>query len=419
MRGARPEAAPDQRWVVVHKGARDGYQVSLALAQAGKLDSLVTDWYSPLDRGWFGNMVDRAPAHVGSMLRRRYRDGLPSKRVSLYPRDYVLGRFEDGRDRKGDTAIGRRAGALARSHEAGILAYSCYAHSAFSAYGLEARPRVIFQVHPHPASLRRLFTEELELAPDGAASLSNEPEMSLTAAVFQQRCDEARLADVCIVASGYTRDTLIDNGIEPDRIHVIPYGVDLDSARPPEHPPSGPFRVLFVGQFTQRKGIKYLLEAWKRLALPNAELVLAGRGGADTELLARYADIYRFTGAVSREEIQTLYQTSDVLCMPSLAEGFGLVYLEAMAHGTPVIATPNTGAADLVSDGEDGFIVGIRDVEALMQRLVWCYENRAELAEMRAGARRVAERHSWEAFRFRIVQTLASVDSVQEPLQCR
>lgn len=239
--------------------------------------------------------------------------------------------------------------------------------------------------------------------------------MSLAEAVFQQRCDEAGMADVCVVASGYTRDTLIENGVEPHRIHVVPYGIDLDHAQAADRPPSGPFRVLFVGQFTQRKGIKYLLEAWKRLALPHAELVLAGRGGSDAQLLAKYEGSYRFTGAVSRDELTTLYQTSDVLCMPSLAEGFGLVYLEALAHGTPIIATPNTGAADIITDGEQGFIVGIRDVDALMERLAWCYDNRAELAEMRGKAHKLAKRYSWEAFRSNIVQTVGDASSGVSP----
>ena len=396
-------------WVVVHKGARDAYQVALALEHAGTLDTLVTDWYSPLDRGWF-RAVDRvSPSGLRGAFRCRYREGLPSTHVRSYPRDAVFGRFEDARARPGDAAIGRYAGRLARRHGAGILAYSCYAHAAFASYKRGAGPKVIFQVHPHPVSLRRLFADEIERSFDSQSSLEREPELSITVQTFEDRSREALLADACIVASNYTRQTLIENGVEACRIQVVPYGVDLTQAMPPAHAPSGRFRVLFVGQVTQRKGIQYLLEAWKRLALPDAELVLAGRGGGDAALLAKYEGHFRCTGPVSADALRTLYQTSDLLCMPSLAEGFGLVYLESLAHGTPVIATPNTGAADLIHDGDEGFIVGIRDVEALMDRLRWCYEHRDALAAMRVKARQLAERHSWATFQRGIVDALARI----------
>ncbi|HEY0038101.1 MAG TPA: glycosyltransferase family 4 protein, partial [Longimicrobium sp.] len=185
----------------------------------------------------------------------------------------------------------------------------------------------------------------------------------------------------------------------PARIRVVPYGVDLDTFVPPAALPAGPFRVLFVGQMVQRKGLTYLFEAWKRLALPNAELVLAGRGRMDGPLLARYGSLFRREASVSRPRLRELYQCSDVFCMPSLAEGSGMVYLEALACGTPVIGTPNTGAADLIDDGEQGFLVPIRDVDALAERLLWCYEHREELQAMRAAARTRAERFTWGAFR--------------------
>ena len=96
--------------------------------------------------------------------------------------------------------------------------------------------------------------------------------------------------------------------------------------------------------------------------------------------------------------------------MPSLIEGFGLVYLESLACGTPVIATPNTGAADLISEGEEGFIVDIRNVEALAERILWCYEHRRELALMRPKARRLAERHTWGAFRRSIIDVISEIE---------
>jgi glycosyltransferase involved in cell wall biosynthesis len=97
--------------------------------------------------------------------------------------------------------------------------------------------------------------------------------------------------------------------------------------------------------------------------------------------------------------------------MPSLVEGYGLVYLEALACGLPVIATRNTGAADMVQDGREGFIVPIQDVEALAEKLEWAYRNRAALTEMRTSARRLAEQYSWLRFRRGLVKVIEEVES--------
>jgi glycosyltransferase involved in cell wall biosynthesis len=190
-----------------------------------------------------------------------------------------------------------------------------------------------------------------------------------------------------------------ENGVDPARIRIVPYGVDLEALTPPPHPPSGRFRVLFVGQMVHRKGLSYLLEAWRSLALPDAELVLAGRGNFDRELLARHQGSFRLAEDVSPGVLRELYRSSDVLCVPSLAEGFGLVYLEALACGTPVIGTVNTAAADMVTEGENGWVVEIRSADAIAERLRWCHAHRDALAAMRPAARRTAEGYTWERFR--------------------
>lgn len=273
----------------------------------------------------------------------------------------------------------------------------------------------MFQVHPHPRSIRNLLLEEIELVPDGKASLSQEIELNMPDRRFEQLCEEPLLADFCIAASEYTKKTLVENGVDHKRVRVVPYGVDLDRFRPLADPsPSSarPFRVIFAGQMIQRKGLWYLLEAWKRLALPQAELIIVGRGSMDQKLLAKYEGTFRLEVAVGGERLRELYATSDVCCVPSLVEGFGLVYLEALACGTPVIATLHTGVADLITEGEQGFIVKIRDVEALAERILWCYGHRDELAAMRKKARQVAEKYTWSGFRRSLLSAVAEAEQL-------
>ena len=391
------ERTDGTRWVVVHNGARDGYQLALALEEAGALEALVTDWYSPLDRAWFRALAPLLPRGARASLARRFRPGLPSRRVRSRPAELARLRL-GGTPHALDLRLGGYAGRLAAQRGAGVFAVSYYAHGAFTAPGAGRLPRLIHQIHPHPGSLRALYLDEMRRVP-GAASLADEYEVRVEAERFEQLSGEARMADLCVASSGFTARTLAENGVDPARIRVVPYGVDLETLAPSLGRRSGPFRVLFVGQMVHRKGLAYLLEAWRSLGLAGAELVLAGRGGHDRALLSRYEGSFRLVGDVSPRALRELYRASDVLCVPSLAEGFGLVYLEALACGTPVIGTVNTGAADVVTEGEDGWVVDVRSAEAIAARLRWCHDHRDELAAMRPAARRKAEGFTWERFR--------------------
>jgi glycosyltransferase involved in cell wall biosynthesis len=395
------------KWVVTFAGSRTRYQVPLALAEADRLDTLVTDFYTPLDSR-AGLMLRRLPARARLTLKRRYASGLSSRLVEWSAAALLVDRLCNRSQAARDQRLGKMAGDLARRKRCGLISYNYYGYGAFQAYGLDRWPKVLSQEHPHPASVRKILSAELELSEFGGSSLLDEVEFCSDPERLDQLSKEALLADHCIVASSFSKRTLVENGVPGHRVHVIPYGVDVSRspARPKE---GGPFRVVFVGQMVQRKGLEYLLKAWRRLRLPNAELVLAGRGHVDKPLLAAFESEFKCLGELSDADLQELYSTSDLFCMPSLVEGFGLVYLEALACGLPVIATPNTGAADIVHEGREGFIVPVRDTESLASRLEWAYTHRDELREMRSAARKLAEKYPWSAFRKGIVETLDTI----------
>lgn len=400
-------ASRGPRWVTVFNGARDAYQAAVALQEAGVLEGLVTDWYSPLDRSWFRRGASLLPARVRDGLARRFAPDLPSSRVRSLPLE-VLRQARGPSALEGvDKRLGQAAGEWARRSGAGLLAYSYHADAAFAALGAGGGPRAVFQVQAHPASFQRMLREEAQRFPASAGSLLREPELSDSPERVRAMGRASGQADVCIVPSAYAGETLVENGVDPARVQVVPYGVDLEAFRPAWAPAPSLFRVLFVGQLSRRKGLHYLLDAWRRLALPDAELLLVGRGIVDEALLAEYRGCFRVEMNVgSRARMRELYQQSAVFCMPSLVESFGLVYLEAMACGTPVIGTRNTGAADVVRDGRDGFLVEIRDADALAERLRWCYHHRDALAGMGTEARARAEEFSWARFRERLVAAL-------------
>lgn len=161
------------------------------------------------------------------------------------------------------------------------------------------------------------------------------------------------------VPSHFALDSFLAMGVEPAKLRVVPYGVNLDEFSPAGRPPQDRLRLLFVGNFCIRKGAIYLLKAFRDFSHPAKELVVIGSISHDIrELVAQYSiPEVRYLGPISRSELKKYMSSSHALVLPSIEEGLALVQGQAMACGCPVIATPNTGAITLFQDGVEGIIV--------------------------------------------------------------
>ena len=200
-------------------------------------------------------------------------------------------------------------------------------------------------------------------------------------------------ADHLLVNSPFVRDTLVAcRSLPVQRITVLPWSVDLARFSPATGAGTkpGPFRVLFIGEVGLRKGVLYLIEAFKRLKLANAELVFIGGITDIGERLAQSEVKFFHIPVMPLEDLVPYLQNSSVFVFPSLVEGSARVIQEAMACGLPVITTPNSGS--FIKDGEDGYIVPIRDVDALAERLLELYNHPERRAAMGIAARRTASR---------------------------
>ena len=262
---------------------------------------------------------------------------------------------------------------------------------------------ILNQVIGHIETGLALFAQEARLAPEFAETLPLPPSR-----VIAQCRTEALEADRVIVPSTYVADTMVANGTDPSRIFVLPYGVDTARFRPAPTPreEDGKFRVLFVGGLTQRKGIKYLLEAAKRAAIPDLELVCVGKKLGSDAAFAPYADFFRHVPHVPFHEVHRLYQSADAFAYPSLHEGSAFASYEALASGLPVVCTPNTGS--VVQDGVEGFLVPIRDVDALVERLRLLARDPDLRARMGIAARARAEQFTWAHYGDRLSTWLAA-----------
>ncbi|MBV9224090.1 MAG: glycosyltransferase family 4 protein [Acidobacteriaceae bacterium] len=415
---------PSSKAVIVHRGARDAYQVSRALAEAGLLESLVTDLYWPQDREWAKALTRLLPTSIRHMLMARYTPGLRSSLVRWCylsgPLSFLLDKTpgvpfsrRQRAQRWTDAALGSLAGRLAKKTNAKLLSYSYYGYHAFSAY---RRPGILFQVHPHPASVRRLLQQELAAHPECRASLEKEWELALPEEDFQRLTRETEMAAHFICASSFTRKTLIENGTSAKLVDVVPYGIDLQRFRPAlpseNEDSSGVFRLLFVGTINQRKGIKYLLETLRLLRSKQIKLIVCGRVVDDLKIFGPFGSQVEIRPSVSFPELLRAYQEADLFVFPSVVEGFAQVLLEALSCGLPILSTTHTAAPDLIEDGIHGFVVEPRRPELMAGKIEWLVQHRSQLREMKHAARERAEQFTWDRFRKGIVASVQSFQSV-------
>lgn len=208
-------------------------------------------------------------------------------------------------------------------------------------------------------------------------------------------------ADAITIPSSYSRRTYIERGIPPEKIHMLPYGVLLDRFQKVAEPPTDSFEVLYVGRISLPKGFPYLLQAFASLRVPNKHLTVIGGviPGFESVLEKLPQDSVTYTGTMPQAQLKERMSRSHVLVMPSLDDGFGMVMNQAMACGCPVIATTNTGAEDLFTEGVEGFTVPIRDPAAMADRMQQLAEDPALQKRMsEAALARVHQLGGWQQY---------------------
>lgn len=217
---------------------------------------------------------------------------------------------------------------------------------------------------------------------------------------------ELQLADLVIVNSRFPKESLMRVGVPEERISVVPFGAPPVSSLPmPES--KTPFIFLSAGSQSVRKGVHYLLEAWRRLSPgKGVELWLVGPMQLPSALLANLPGTVVVRVSVPRKELSEIYHRAGVLVFPSLCDAFGAVITEAMAHGLPVITTPNTGGPELIRHGENGFLVPIRDAGRLAEMMQWCLDHPVELSAVSKQAETTAAGWQWSDYRALLAKTV-------------
>jgi glycosyltransferase involved in cell wall biosynthesis len=276
-----------------------------------------------------------------------------------------------------------------------VYAYEDGAAATFSA----ARTRGLRCIYDLPIGYWRaahaLYDEEKDREPEWASTLSGTQD---SPAKLARKDEELQAADLVVVASSFTRETLQMAPVNKP-VKLVIYGAPASAKAPPLDRSAGKLRVLFVGGLGQRKGLSYLLKAVEMLG-DGVELTFVGRKAADDCVPLNAATAkHRWRPSLPHAEVLEEMKRHDVLLFPSLFEGFGLVILEAMSQGLPVITTSHTAGPDVIRDGVDGFIVPIRSPEEMARRLDQLASDPALLAAMKVAAWERARQFTWESYR--------------------
>lgn len=273
-------------------------------------------------------------------------------------------------------------------------------------FGLAARPifreaqrrgmmTILHRGSAHAAYQYRILREEFARFGASTEALDR----SFSARRMDRELEEYAMADYIEVPSGFAARSFVAEGVPAAKMIRGFVGVDLKlfSPRPRR---DDVFRVVYVGRLELQKGVQYLLEAFAQLRLPGAELWLIG--GLQPEfapVLARYPGVGKVWGVRPKAELPDLLSQCDVFAIASVQEGMATVQPQAMACGLPVICTTNTGGDDIIADGREGFVLPIRDVAALGEKIRYCFEHRDECRRMGAAARARVERGlSWDDY---------------------
>jgi phosphatidylinositol alpha-mannosyltransferase len=207
----------------------------------------------------------------------------------------------------------------------------------------------------------------------------------------------------------------------PGEYRIIPNGIDIERFSPDgprrKEFTNGKLNILFVGRLEKRKGLGHLISACAILKkkFPNFRLIVVGPG---TRLRPGYQELARelnlddvvFTDFVSDTELPEYYRTADIFCAPATGgESFGIVLLEAMACGKPVIASNIEGYATVVNHNDDGLLVPVGDEEALAQAILSLSDNRTLREHLGNKGKAKAQNYGWENVALQIIDYYKSL----------
>lgn len=226
----------------------------------------------------------------------------------------------------------------------------------------------------------------------------------------QKRDEELKLADLILCNSTFTKRTLLQAGIDDNKIKIIPLGFPVPLNKVPSKSKNKPFRFLFAGMQSLRKGTHLLFEAWRSCAFQvgEAELWLIGGTNEELKLGKPLPDNVMIKDSIPHTQLMEFYKEVDVFILPTLADGFGMVVTEAMSQGVPVITTTNSCGPDIIDNGKNGWIIEAGSIHAIVNILKLVFDKRNEIAMYKEAALAKAKSWQWKDYRMALTELIAT-----------
>lgn len=376
-------------WICSQIGAREHYAVPRVLHRTGKLDRLYTDFWASAPWRLIGKLAGK-----GSLATRCNPDLAGAQVTAFNFQALKASRQRFANPYEGFLQVGQEFGEQVVKHlqsSSQLLAYSSAVFFSYDTGFLEparwikARggKAIVCQMDPARYEVDLVKAEEKRWP--GWARHSLEVPKSY----YERRDEEWAVADLVMVNSEWTRQALIRQGVSERKLVVVPLAYEFAQAKGripsfrsqvSSFTKEKPLRILFLGQVILRKGIQYLIEAARLLKDEAIHFDVVGPIGISEAAIASVTSNMTFYGPVSRNRTEEFYRSADLFVVPTLSDGFALTQLEAMAHGLPVIATPNCG--EVLSDGVDGLIVPACDAAALAEAFQLLIQDPVKLQAM-------------------------------------
>lgn len=262
----------------------------------------------------------------------------------------------------------------------------------------------------HRKLMRENFEKDMDATHDN--SLKEENAILWNDALMNDYIQEVQDSNYFFVPSKIVKRSLIHIGVNEKNIKIIPYGVNLNHFSFNEKRDHiGPLKLIYVGQISFRKGLHHLLKVLSTFNTDKIELTLAGAYNPNNTLYRKYCKFpnIHFAGFVTRDKLAEYYRQSDFFIFPTLGEGYGLVVLESLSSGTPVLVSDLAGGNDIIEDGYNGFVFQAGNDVEMERILTLLVSDKSKLPDYSRNAYESVQDMSWETYYRNVQKTVSKI----------
>lgn len=409
--------------VVVHPGKQHSYRVVSTLQKNKHLQCFITAVYNK--PGHITNFLYRiSKGSIKKKIGSHYINDVPQNKVKVVSEflgvfslvslkvPFLKKYYTKINDSLNDSFASNVSRYIKRNKPAAVISYDYNSALLFEKMFVEC-PEVIRILDVSIATrpfMQETFKKDYEQTKENAL-LENYPEIWSDESISRVY-REIRKADYFLAPSQVVKKSLMFCGVDEGKIKLVPYGTDCSKFEYKERVvKNGPLNLIFVGAVDYRKGIHHLLKVISKFDTGLVDVKLVGEYDAESFIYKEYHTFsnIHFCGFVTHDILSRYYQESDVFVFPTLGEGFGMVVLEAMSCGLPVIITDVAGGNDAITDGVDGFEVTAGNDEQLYEKIEWFLNHRDRIPQMAAQARKKAETYTWDVYSERLQDALDDI----------